>query len=147
MRIIVPILFVYRKLISIYKNIQACYYSYKYYGTGKIYRLNDFTIGIKTLGEKKTRFPHPLGIVIGRYVEIGWHCMIYQNVTIGAKSEKDGRDKKYPKIGNNVCIFAHVVIIGDITIGDNAVIGANTFVNKDVPKNAIVTDKFVKIVE
>ena len=52
-----------------------------------------------------------------------------------------GGDSYYPgvpKIGNNVHISHGVVIFGEITIGDNVVIGANAVVNKPVPDNAIV---------
>lgn len=80
----------------------------------------------------KIKFPHPIGIVIGEGVEIGKNCIIYQNVTIGQKNNK------YPKIGNNVTIYAGAIVIGDIVIGDNCVIGANAVVNKSFPKNSVI---------
>ena len=73
-----------------------------------------------------------LGIVISKAAVIGNNCQIYQNVTIVAG--KDG----YPIIGNNVTIYAKSEIIGNITIGDNAVIGACSFVNDNVMPNEIV---------
>ena len=42
-----------------------------------------------------------------------------------------------PTIGNNVTIYAGAVIVGNIKIGDNVVIGANSFVNKDIPDNEV----------
>jgi serine O-acetyltransferase len=109
--------------------------------------MNHLTIGIKKLGKKKIIFPHPIGIVIGQYVNIGEKCIIYQNVTIGAKSIKDSEDKKYPTIGNNVFIGSHAVIIGNIIIGDNVVIGAASFVNKDIPNNTVVVGNPFKIIK
>ena len=50
--------------------------------------------------------------------------MIYQNCTIGDR--KGGR----PTIGNNVIIYAGAMILGDISIGDNCIIGANSVVTK-----------------
>jgi serine O-acetyltransferase len=109
--------------------------------------MNDLTIGIKELGRQGTFFPHPIGIVIGEYVKIGKKCTIYQNVTIGAKSQKDAINKKYPKIGNNVSISSHAIIIGNITIGNNVIIGAATLVNKDIPDNAVVIGNPFKILK
>lgn len=63
---------------------------------------------------------------------IGKNVMILQGVTIG----KNHNEK--PVIGDNVTIFANAVVVGGITIGDNAVIGANCFVDFDVPPNSIV---------
>jgi len=63
---------------------------------------------------------------------IGNNCIIYQQVTIGAT--RSG----FPTILNNVTIYAGAVIIGKITIGNNAVIGANATVYKDVPDNCMV---------
>tara|TARA_R110000765_G_scaffold205329_1_gene310100 strand:+ start:4528 stop:4989 length:462 start_codon:yes stop_codon:yes gene_type:complete len=75
-------------------------------------------------------FPHPTGIVIGEGVVIGKGTTIYQNVTFGAA--RRGQSNLYPQVGENVTVYAGAVIIGDIVIGDNAVIGANSVVNKDV---------------
>lgn len=87
--------------------------------------------------ENNTRFDHPIGIVISA-AEFGKNNAIYQNVTIGAKY-KDGKwPDEYPKIGNNITVYAGAVIIGGITIGDNSIIGANAVVTKDVPANCIV---------
>lgn len=76
-------------------------------------------------------FMHLDGITIGSGVIIGSNCTIYQQVTIGKEKGK------FPKIGNNVTIFSGAKIIGDVTIGDNCIIGANAVVVKDVPANSI----------
>ena len=75
---------------------------------------------------------HPFGVVIGRDVVIGNDVKIYQNVTLG--QNRDG----FPNIGNNVIIYANAVIVGAISVGDDAIIGAGCIVTKDVPAGAIV---------
>ena len=79
---------------------------------------------------KHFRTDHAVGIVIGPGAIIGDYCKIYQNVTVG---QKGGR---FPVIGNHVVIFPGAKIIGDVKIGDYAVIGANAVVTKDVPEGA-----------
>ena len=64
---------------------------------------------------------------------IGKNCWINQQVTIGATGKND-----YPTIGNNVHILAGAIVIGNIYIGDNSVIGAGAVVTKDVPPNCVV---------
>ena len=90
-------------------------------------------IGMKL--PRSTVTPHPTGIVVTRKAEIGRRARIYQNVTIGVKNtgSKDG-----PKIGDDVTIYAGAAIIGNVTIGDGAVIGANSVVIDDVPKETVV---------
>jgi serine O-acetyltransferase len=83
------------------------------------------------------RIPHPQGIVITAYSTIGEYCTIYQNVTIGANEHKQNY-KNGPKIGNRVYIGAGAVLIGDITIGDDVIIGANATITKSVPSNTLV---------
>lgn len=142
----IPVTF-YSKMISLFKrDILGYFYSYLYYNTGKIYKMNEIRYSnIKDLGIKKTRLPHPIGIVIGKNVQIGVNCTIYQNVTIGAKSNEDSTEGKYPRIGNNVIIGASAVIIGDITIGDNVIIGANALVSKKVQDNSIIVGNNLRI--
>ena len=97
---------------------------------------------LKRLG---TIFPHPVGIVIAKDARFGENCVIYQNVTIGKKNGLT--DQKAPKIGNNVKIYAGAVIAGDITIGDNSVIGANSLVLSDVPPNSLAIGATAQIVK
>ncbi len=86
-------------------------------------------------------FPHLCGIVISRAATICNNCRIYQNVTIGSRTEKEGDGKtkeNYPIIGENTIIYAGAVIVGPIKIGKNCVIGANSVVISDIPDNSIV---------
>lgn len=84
------------------------------------------------------KFPHPNGIVIGETTTIGQNCTIYQQVTFGGKNIGDAQNNNYPTIGNNVIIFAGAKLIGNIIIGDNVIIGANSVVNKSFPSNSVI---------
>jgi acetyltransferase-like isoleucine patch superfamily enzyme len=85
---------------------------------------NDFDIGEFTYINSK------FGIEIQDLVQIGSHCSIYSNSTI---DDKHGSVilKKNCKIGT------HSTIMPNITVGENSVIAAYSFVNKDVPDNEL----------
>jgi serine O-acetyltransferase len=76
------------------------------------------------------------GITISSRARIGSNCSISQNVTIGVsgKGDKSG----VPVIGNNVYIAPGARVFGKIIVGNDAVIGANAVVYRDVPNNAVV---------
>lgn len=80
------------------------------------------------------------GVIIGSDVIIGNGVVIYHNVTIG-KKVFGNNGNKYPSIGDNVTICSNSIILGDIHIGNNSIIGAGTFVNKDISKNSLVFNK------
>ena len=75
---------------------------------------------------------HGFGVTVNCRI-IGDYFTIYQNTTVGSD-----KNNEVPTIGNNVTIYTGAVVIGNIIINDNSVIGANAFVNKDVPTNSIV---------
>jgi serine O-acetyltransferase len=79
---------------------------------------------------------HAYGIIINRRCRIGTNFSLSQNVTLGRKSREP--NVGCPTIGDRVYIGPGAVIIGDITIGNDAAIGANAVVTKDVPANAVV---------
>ena len=79
---------------------------------------------------------HGMGVVIGETAEIGENVLIYHNVTLGGVSLE--KKKRHPTVGNNVVIATGAKILGAITIGDNAKIGANAVVLKDVPPDSTV---------
>lgn len=136
--------FIFRKIASSLHIASETIYSIAYYQKLNIQNSNHFTIGVKKLVLARTKFPHPVGIVIGKGVSLGYDCQIYQNVTIGLRHEKAS---KYPKIGNNVTIYANSVIIGDIEIGDNSIIGASTVLTQSVPPNSIVAGSPGKVIK
>lgn len=86
---------------------------------------------------------HGTGIVIGETCIIGNNVKIYQGVTLGALSLKEGHDlygtKRHPTIENNVTIYCGACIFGGETvIGENSIIGSNSYIVSSVPKDSIV---------
>lgn len=90
---------------------------------------------INTIVEGGLLLPHPNGIVIHPMCKIGPNCLILQQVTLGSNGSK--HNSGVPTIGGHVDVGAGAKILGPLTIGDNAVIGANAVVLTDVPANAI----------
>ena len=79
---------------------------------------------------------HGIGVVIGETTIIGDNVTIYQGVTFGGVSLNPG--KRHPTIENDVTIGAGAKILGNITIGKESRIGANSVVVKDVPPYSTV---------
>ena len=69
--------------------------------------------------------------MIHKEVSIGDNCKIYQGVTIGS-TEKEGELHKLAYIGNNVMISVKSTILGGVKVGDNVKIGAHALVLKDI---------------
>lgn len=75
--------------------------------------------------------------VIGETAEIGDNVTIYQCVTLGGTNPANGvPGKRHPSIGNDVIIGSGAQILGPISVGERARIGANAVVTKDVPEGA-----------
>ncbi len=94
------------------------------------------TIGSTAKIGRRLHIEHHGCIVIHGAAEIGDDCLIRHEVTIGNGGKKDPLGA--PKIGNGVEIGAGAKILGRISIGNRAVIGANTVVVRDVPDGAVV---------
>jgi serine O-acetyltransferase len=77
---------------------------------------------------------HGMGVVIGETAEIGDDVMLYHGVTLGGTTLRQG--KRHPTLESGVIVGAGAKILGPITIGANARIGANAVVVKDVPAGA-----------
>ncbi len=88
---------------------------------------------------------HGMGVVIGETAEIGDDVLMYQGVVLGGTSLE--KKKRHPTVGNNVVIGAAAILLGPITVGDGARIGANSVVVKSVPPGATVVGVPGKIVE
>ncbi len=88
---------------------------------------------------------HGMGVVIGETAEIGDDCTLYQGVTLGGTSWNKG--KRHPTLGNNVVIGAGAKVLGPFKVGDNARIGSNSVVIKEVPANATVVGVPGRVVE
>jgi acetyltransferase-like isoleucine patch superfamily enzyme len=79
------------------------------------------------------------GVVIGENVQIGSHCSIYSISTIDNKKGK-------VIIKENARIGTHSTVMPGVTIGKNSIVGAHSFVNKDIPDNTIAYGIPVKII-
>ena len=86
-----------------------------------------------TLG-RRVFIDHGVGVVIGETAIIGDDVIIYQQVTLGGVSTSKG--KRHPTLENNVVIGAGAKVLGNITIGENSKVGANSVVVKDVPSDS-----------
>lgn len=88
-----------------------------------------------------TMIPHAYGITFS-VDEIGADCLIGQNVTVGTNA-RDMEMGEYttghkPMLGHRVLCYSGSVISGHVRIGDNVIIAARAFVDKDVPENSVV---------
>jgi serine O-acetyltransferase len=80
------------------------------------------------------RLPHPTGVVIGEGVRLGNDVTIYHGVTIGIARSGECM---YPILEDNCVVYAGAAIVGDITIGAGAVVGANAVVTRSVPSGTV----------
>ena len=86
---------------------------------------------------------HGMGVVIGETSEIGDNVTIYHSVTLGGispsiDSDKQRDVKRHPTLKSNVVVGSGAQVLGPIVVGENAKIGANAVVTKDVPENAVM---------
>ena len=86
--------------------------------------------------------PHPNGVVIHQDAVIGNNCMIMQQVTIGRTA-----DEGVPTIGNDVYIGAGAKVLGSVSVGDGARIGAQAVVISDVPAHCTAVGIPAQIIE
>lgn len=79
---------------------------------------------------------HGMGVVIGETAEIGDDVLMYQGVVLGGTSLE--KKKRHPTLGSNVVVGTGAIVLGAISIGDEAMIGAGSVVIHDVPSGATV---------
>ncbi len=87
---------------------------------------------------------HGMGVVIGETAEVGEGSVIYQGVTLGGTGKQAG--KRHPTVGKNCVISAGAKVLGDISIGDYAKVGAGAVVLRDVPAHATVVGVPARVV-
>lgn len=88
---------------------------------------------------------HGTGVVIGETAEIGDYCTLYQGVTLGGTGKDKG--KRHPTLGNNVMVGSGAKILGPFKVGDNAKIGANALVLREVPPNSTAVGVPARIIK
>lgn len=128
--------------VYIFYKISHCLYKRKLYFLARLFsELAKFRTGIEihpgaTIGQIFF-IDHGVGVVIGETTIIKNNVMLYHGVTLGAT--KNTKNKRHPTIEDNVVIGANATILGDIIIGANSKIGANSIILKDVPPNSTIT--------
>lgn len=116
------------------KKNKIRYYSIKY-GYEIPYQC-DIEPGLKLM--------HYGGIIINPLAKIGRNVTLLRGCTIG--SNRRGKKRGAPTVGNNVWVGANAAIIGEINIGNNVMIAPNTYINVDVPPNSICVGNPAKII-
>ena len=86
---------------------------------------------------------HGMGVVIGETSDIGDNVTIYHMATLGGispsiNSNEQRNIKRHPTLKDNVVVGSGAQVLGPVTVGKNAKIGANAVVTKDVPENAVM---------
>ena len=126
---------------QIYHKISKFFYKGKHYFIARL--ISEFAkrrTGIEihpgaTIG-KNLFIDHGIGVVIGETTIIKDNVIIFHQVTLGGTGKEKG--KRHPTIGNNVLIGTGAKILGNINIGDNTKIGANSVVLTDIEENSTV---------
>lgn len=85
---------------------------------------------------KRFFIDHGMGVVIGETAVIGDNCTLYHGVTLGGTSWNKG--KRHPTLGEGVVVGAGAKVLGPIEIGDNARIGSNAVVLRNIPAESTV---------
>ncbi len=79
---------------------------------------------------------HGMGVVIGETAEVGDDCTLYHGVTLGGTTWNKG--KRHPTLKNGVVVGAGAKVLGPIVVGENARVGSNAVVTREVPAGATI---------
>jgi acetyltransferase-like isoleucine patch superfamily enzyme len=105
-----------------------------------VQNVQNFQLGYKTDIGAFTYINAKYGVTIEDFVQIGSHCAIYSTSTID--------QKKGPVLLKRNCrIGSHSIVMPGVTVGENAVVGAYSFVNRDIPANVVAVGVPVKIIK
>ena len=136
--------------ILAYRVSHKLYLSKHYLPARAVSQLARFVTGIEihpgaTIGHNFF-IDHGSGVVIGETAEVHKGVVIYQGVTLGAKSfplDEQGNPIKHiprhPILEDGVIVYSNATILGRVTIGKEAIIGANVWITQDVPSGAKVS--------
>lgn len=82
---------------------------------------------------------HSAGVTIGRGVRLGKNVWLLHNVTLGGRgaSPFDAGEEGYPRVGDNVILYSGVTVLGNLEIGDGAVVGAHSLVLDSLPPGCL----------
>lgn len=105
-----------------------------------VQNLQSFHLGFKSDIGAFTYINAKYGVTIEDEVQIGSHCSIYSVSTIDGK-------KGEVVLKKNCRIGSHSVIMPGVTVGENAVVGAMSFVNRDIPDNVVAAGVPAKVIK
>lgn len=126
--------------VLLHRVAHALYQIHFYFLARVVSQLSRGLTGIEihpgaTIG-KRLFIDHGMGTVIGESAVIGDDCVLYHGVTLGGRGEK--HIKRHPTLGHRVLVGTGATILGNITLGDDVKVGANSVVLHDVPAQTTV---------
>lgn len=135
--------------LLLHRLAHGLYKSRFFFAARFVSQFSRFMTGIEIHpGAKIGRFvfiDHGMGVVIGETAEVGDKCVLFHGVTLGGTTT--AHVKRHPTLGTNVIVGAGAKLLGNIYIGDNCKIGANSVVLKDIPHNTVAVGAPAKVVK
>lgn len=103
-------------------------------------------VSLETQIDQTSTFMHNgLGTVVGKGSVIGANVTVYQNVTLGGNGRSTGNGK--PVIEHDCVIYAGSMILGDVRVGNNSIIGANSVLLESVPPYSLAVGTPAKVIK
>jgi serine O-acetyltransferase len=88
---------------------------------------------------------HPVGIVVGRGTVIGAEVTLFQGVTFGVRSWHPDAIRKFPRVGDKCYFFAGAAVLGNVTVGNECIVGAHAVLTADLPDGGLAMGVPAKI--